>query len=264
MQIAYQNDVLNVSCFDEGSGEALVFLHGWGANAATYASVLSLLTPHFRVIAPDFPGFGGTDEPSFAYSVEDYAAFVLLILKQKGIQKAHFVGHSHGGRVILYMAEQAEYAPYMNKLLLFDSAGMISKKSIKKKARIALFKTLKKVVLTKPVRKRFPDALPALRKRFGSADYASVSPVLQNSMVKLVNRDLSPDFGSIRNPVLLVWGEKDDATPLWMAEYMKTHIPDAGLVVIPGAGHFSFLSDLPLVERVMASYFTDPIPTEGV
>ena len=67
---------LNISYIDEGGGDTVLLLHGWGASGKAYRTVIDMLTPHFRVVAPDMPGFGASDEPSFPYNAENYADFV--------------------------------------------------------------------------------------------------------------------------------------------------------------------------------------------
>lgn len=251
----FKGDTLDVNVVDEGEGDVIVLLHGWLASAEVYRSIINMLRGNFRVIAPDFPGFGKSTEPSFAYDVEDYCDFVAELLRRLNVSKASFIGHSHGGRVIIALASRENLPFEISKIVLIDSAGIVSKKSLSKRAKIRTFKILKKIVSVKPVRKAFPEALPHLRKVFGSADYASSSETLQKSMVKLVNTDLSSRLPLIKQPTLLIWGENDDATPLSHAKIMEKEIPDAGLVVIKGAGHFSFTSDIPLTERVLRSFF---------
>jgi pimeloyl-ACP methyl ester carboxylesterase len=58
----------------------------------------------------------------------------------------------------------------------------------------------------------------------------------------------------IKVPTLLFWGENDTATPLADAKKMEQLIPDAGLVTVAGAGHFSFLENTPLFLRVVESF----------
>ena len=66
MIVEYKGDKLNINVIDKGEGEPVVLLHGWGARAEIYGSVINPICSHYRVIAPDLPGFGSSDEPSFA------------------------------------------------------------------------------------------------------------------------------------------------------------------------------------------------------
>ncbi len=256
IQLSFKGDPLHIEYIECGdpSAPTVVLLQGWGTTAALYTCIIDLLQPHFHVIAPDFPGFGNSTEPSFAYDTADYADFTLALLETLGIQTAHFIGHSHGGRVILELASRESTPVKMNKLVLIDSAGIIRKKSLAKRARIRTFKICKKFLMLPPVKTLFPDALQALQKAFGSADYASSSVLMRQSMVKLVNTDYKEKMPLIKNPTLLIWGDKDDATPLSDAKTMEKLIPDSGLVVIKDGNHFSFLQDIGLVSRVLYSF----------
>lgn len=246
---------LNISYIDEGCGDVVILLHGWGASGKAYRLVIDMLTPHFRVIAPDMPGFGGSDEPSFPYTAENYADFVRALCSELGITKAYLIGHSHGGRTIIKLMSSEKTQLDVPKIVLFDSAGLIRKKSFKQKFRIAKFKIAKKIFGTSLMSRIAPDYIEKLRRKNGSADYAAASPIMRKSMVSVINEDLSGNLSEISPPTLLIWGENDTDTPLYQANEMKEKIPDCGLVVIKNAGHFSFLSDLSLTRRVLYSFF---------
>ena len=255
MKLDIKNETLDIDYIDEGSGDVIVLLQGWGTTAAVYKTIINMLTAKYRVIAPDFPGFGRSTAPSFPYSAEDYSDFVIAFLEKLGIKKASFIGHSHGGRVIIELASRENLPIEIDKIVLMDSAGIVTKKKLSKRIRIRIYKILKNLLLIPPVKAMFPDALPALKKKFGSADYASSSEMMQKSMVKLVNTDYSDRLCKIKAPTLLIWGDKDDATPLAHAKIMEKEIPDSGLVVIKDGGHFSYLADMGLTKSVLQSFF---------
>jgi len=255
LKLDIKNETLDIDYIDEGNGEVIVLLQGWGTTASVYKTIINMLTAKYRVIAPDFPGFGRSTEPSFPYSVEDYSDFVLAFLEKLGISKASFIGHSHGGRVIIELASRENLPVEIDKIVLMDSAGIVTKKKLSKRIRIRIYKILKNLLLLPPIKAMFPDALPALKKKFGSADYASSSEMMQKSMVKLVNTDYSHRLCKIKAPTLLIWGDKDDATPLAHAKIMEKEIPDSGLVVIKDGGHFSYLADMGLTKSVLHSFF---------
>ena len=64
---------------------------------------------------------------------------------------------------------------------------------------------------------------------------------MKKTLVLAVNEDLTNCLKNINCPTLLFWGDKDDATPISDAKTMEKKIPDAGLVVLEGGSHFSFL-----------------------
>ena len=254
MLLTVRGEQLNIEYIDEGKGDVILLLHGWGARGSTYRCIIDMLTPHFRVIAPDMPGFGSSDEPSFSYTAEDYAEFVRAFCKELGIRKAHLIGHSHGGRTIIKLVTNEKSDLEVPKIILIDSAGLIRKKSFSQKCRIARFKIAKKIFGTKLGEKLFPGFIEKMRKKNGSADYAAASPVMRKSMVMVINEDLAQELPKIKSPTLLIWGENDTDTPMYHAKTMEKSIPDAGLVTIPGGGHFSFLSDIQLTKRVLYSF----------
>lgn len=256
MKLEFKNDLLNVDYIDTINGDnVIVLLQGWGTTAKIYQILADMLSDKYRVIMPNFPGFGGTTEPSFPYTAEDYSDFVIAFLNNLGINKASFIGHSHGGRVIIELASRKDCPIDIEKIVLIDSAGIVSKKKLSKRIKIRVYKMLKGVLLLPPVKALYPDALHGLKAKFGSADYASSSPMLQQSMVKLVNTDYSGRLSQINAPTLLIWGDKDDATPLSHGKIMEKEISDSGLVVIEGGGHFSYLADISLTRGVLRSFF---------
>ena len=103
--------------------------------------------------------------------------------------------------------------------------------------------------------KLWPEALEKLRVKFGSADYAAATPLMRQCLVKAINEDLTHLLPGIKAPTLLIWGENDTATPLADGKLMEKSIPDAGLAVIPGVGHYCFLENPWLFKRIIASYY---------
>ena len=254
MKLEYLGDVLDVNLIDEGQGETVVVLHGWGASCELYRTVINPLKESCRVIAPDFPGFGKTTEPTSPYSIEDYAGFVVALLDKLSVEKVHLIGHSHGGRTVLELLT-GNYNMQFGKVVLLDSAGIPVKKKLSKRIKIRTYKILKCLFGTGIVKKIFPKALDNLRKKFGSADYASASEIMRQSMVKVLPCDYSDKLSLIKNPTLLIWGENDTDTPLSCAKVLEKGISDCGLVTVKGAGHFAFAQAPALTANVLKSFF---------
>ena len=66
---------------------------------------------------------------------------------------------------------------------------------------------------------------------------------MRETFVKVVNLDLTELLDKIRNETLLIWGSEDTSAPLWMGRLMEKRMKNAGLAVIEGAGHFSYIDD---------------------
>lgn len=243
---------VNYAC--KGEGDTVLLLHGWASSLQPYRALMEQLSKKYRVIAVDLPGMGASEEPKEAWDVDGFADFVLAFLEQFGVQKLSLVGHSYGGRIIIKLANRV--LPFaIDKIVLIDSAGIRPPASKKKSLRQRVFKVGKWFLSLKPIAVLFPTALEKLRVKFGSADYAAASPMMRRCLVKAVNEDLSHLLPGIQAPTLLVWGDRDTATPISDAKQMEAAIPNAGLAVIPGTGHFSFVENPVLFGRIMASYF---------
>lgn len=232
-------DGLKINYTEEGQGIPVLLLHGWGSSNAVYSGIINTLKGRCRLVAPDFPGCGDSDTMREPWTLETYADFVLKFIKAVNLENPIMMGHSHGGRVTLYMTAKSMVNP--PKIVLLDAAGLIPKKSAKQKFRAKSFKAIKSV-LTLPVIKNYSEGLlDKARRHYGSADYNNAPEVLRKTLVSLVNTDLRDILPDIKCPSLLIWGENDTATPLEDAKTIEKLIPDAGLCVIKGTGHYSFV-----------------------
>lgn len=115
-----------------------------------------------------------------------------------------------------------------------------AQKSLKQKASLIAYKTGRRIMSIPPMKTLFPDTVENMRKKRGSADYNSATPVMRQTLVKVVNEDLTPLLKDIKVPSLLIWGTLDTATPISDGETFERMIPDAGLVRIEGGSHFAF------------------------
>lgn len=245
---------IKVNYIDEGSGDVVLFLQGWGTNLDIYKKVINKLKTTNRIVAFDFPGFGGTPEPPFAWDVNDYAEFTLAFIKKLKLNNVVLMGHSFGGRVIIRLMNSTKKNFNVKKIVLLDSAGIKAKVSRKNKLKQKWFKICKKMASTKVGEKLFPGAVEKMKNRSGSLDYRKASPLMKKVLVKTINEDLTEMLPNIDVPTLLVWGDMDTATPLSDAKIMEEKIPDAGLVVLKNTGHYSFLEDFYTFSRVMDSF----------
>lgn len=245
---------IKINYEEKGEGDLIVLLHGWGSNIKLFANLIELLAKKYKVVAMDMPGFGESAEPPSAWCVDDYVDFVLEFLKDYDTDKVMLLGHSFGGRVIIKLNSRENLPFSITKVILVDSAGIMSPKSNKKSFRTYYYKVGKAILSTGIVQKIAPDALENFRKKMGSADYAAASPLMRQVLVKVVNEDLEYLLPNIKCPTLLVWGVNDTATPLSDGEKMEKLISDAGLVKLENAGHYSFLDQQYTFNRVMSSF----------
>ena len=239
-----------------GSGEKLlVILHGWGCNKELFAPIAEHLTHRYTVIVPDMPGCGESPEPPRPFSVGDYAELYAEFIKSFGFESVSLLGHSYGGRIIIKLFCMKDLPFTIERVCLVDAAGIRPKKRLGQKLSLLCYKCGRRFLSLPPMQKLFPDAVENWRKKRGSADYNSASEVMKKTLVLAVNEDLTNCLKNITAPTLLFWGDKDDATPLSDAKIMEKKIPDAGLVVLHGGTHFSFLENTPYFLRVADAFF---------
>jgi pimeloyl-ACP methyl ester carboxylesterase len=240
-----------------GSGPPVLVLHGWGASIEAVLPIVNGLESVATVYALDLPGFGKSALPPEPWGVEDYQSFVAAFMDALGLERAAFVGHSNGGRISIRMASTEPQR--VSKLVLVDSAGIRPRRTLRWYRRVAMAKVGKHAarLLGRPG-ERLRDLLVG---RAGSTDYLQAG-AMRPTLVRLVNSDLREHLPRIEAPTLLIWGSEDTDTPLAAARDMEKLIPDAGLVVLEGAGHFSYL-DQPGRFSTIVRHFLAPPATGG-
>src|SRR5829696_4322265 len=109
-----------VAYYEEGSGEPLLLLHGCPFSSFIWRKVITRLSPHYRCLAPDLLGLGDTETPEDAdWSLRAQAATVVGLLDALGVERAHVVGHDHGGAVAQLLA--AEHPDRVGRLMLSNA-----------------------------------------------------------------------------------------------------------------------------------------------
>jgi len=225
-----------------GEGKEIILLHGWFANIKTYASIIKQLSNNFKVIALDLPGFGSSQEPQSVWGTAEYAGLVKEFLDKFNIRRPILMGHSFGGRVIIYLTGRLNVAA--QKIVLIDSAGIKPKRSLKYYYRVYTFKLVKNAAKLLLPGAKAEEMITKARSRHGSTDYKNAPGIMRSILVKTVNEDMRKYMPEMKAPTLLIWGENDTDTPVSDGKLMEKLIPDAGLVVLKNAGHFSFLDKL--------------------
>ena len=236
----------------EGEGMPVILMHGWGCNHSTLKSIEAQLTPGFKVYNVDFPGFGGSNEPSAVWGVEEYTSLIEEFARQEHIESPILLGHSFGGRVGILFASRNK----VHKLILVDAAGVKPRRSLRYYYKVYSYKAIKHALLFFLGKKRGETALNSYRAKVGSSDYSNASPMMRAILSKVVNEDLKSVMPKIACPTLLIWGANDTATPLADAKIMEKLIPDAGLVSFDGVGHYSFLENPYQCAAVLKSFLS--------
>ncbi len=228
-----------------GEGKALVILHGWGSNRRVMMPIAKQLSHLRSCYVLDLPGFGDSNEPTEAWSIDDYTDAVEAFISMLPDDHVDMLVHSFGGRIILKLLTRKKGKQIIQKVLITGGAGMKPKRSWKYYVKKYTAKTLKApfVILPKPLKDKALYWLrtTALWKSLGSSDYSQLSGVMRGTFVKSVTEYLEDCLPEITHEILLLWGRNDDATPIYQAERIEQGIKHAALVVIEDAGHYAFL-----------------------
>lgn len=249
MTFRYNNIDVNITV--AGEGEPILLLHGWGCTGEIFKNIQAVLATSYKTYSFDFPGFGASGEPTDVWGVEEYTRMVEAFVKENGIERPALMGHSFGGRVSIVFASRNE----VSRVVLVDAAGIKPKRPFKYYWKVYTFKTMKWLCNTFLPKAKAQAIIDKRRKGAGSSDYNNASPMMRAILSKVVNEDLKHLMPKIKAPTLLFWGNMDTATPLSDAKTMEKLIPDAGLVVAHGTGHFSFLENPGLFTAVIKNFF---------
>lgn len=203
-----------------GTGDKLiVFLHGFGGGFESFAEVAQMLDDRYKCLLISF----FESEPEKPLTIFDYYEYVSQVIKMQTANEIIVVGHSFGGRVAIKLAVNN----CCDKLVLVDSAGLRPKRGIKYYIKVYTYKIKKKLKLN--------------IEKYGSHDYKTLSPVMKQTFINIVNHYQNKEITKINIPTLIFWGSEDKETPLEFAKTFNKKIKDSRLVVIENCGHFSYL-----------------------
>jgi pimeloyl-ACP methyl ester carboxylesterase len=233
--IQYKQHTFDIS-YDIVNPEAkvdLIILHGWGSSKNLMRQSFAKSMRGFRHIYIDLPGFGNSS-CSMALTTEDVARIIELFMIHINAKKDIILGHSFGGKVALLLEPKI--------LVLVASAGIYVEKSLKVKAKIALFKMLKVFGLSK------------FRSLFVASDAKELNRYMYETFKNVVNEDFSDEFSKFDGKALLFWGKSDTATPLSSAQKIDDLVEDSTLYVYDG-DHYFFMDNVADIAQKIESEF---------
>ena len=172
----------------------------------------------------DFYGFGRSSHPDVALTLDDYVLGVVSILRKYNMHEVTLVCHSFGGRVGIKLA--AKYPYYIKKIVLADSAGLKPRRGIIYYSKVFIHKFLTKL---------------HIEHTSGSEDYKKLNGKMRETFKNIVNEDLSDECRKVKADTLIIWGNKDKDTPIYMARKLHRLIRKSMVIVFKGCGHFAYL-----------------------
>lgn len=247
---------LRTRALGEGSGTAVLFLHGFASSLETWDTVQPLVARGRRTLAVDLKGFGYSARPAGDYSPPAQAKMLLELLDQQGIHEVVVVAHSWGTSIALAMALEAPQR--VKRLALYDAwayeeqlppfflwartpnVGEFLFRAFYKERpyeRIAFAFYDRERYVTEPLL----DLTEAALERPGTVA-AALEATRGQTYAEWQSR-----YRSITAPTLLLWGREDEVTTLSFGERLARELPNARLAVYPRCGHF------PMIEAIGAS-----------
>lgn len=218
-------------------GPPLVLLHGWGQNLESLRPVAQLLAPNYQVYLFDLPGFGKSPAPTSTWDSFQYADALRNQLQVLGVDTFSIVGHSFGGKVAMSLA--VRYPDKVQNLVLLAPSGLKKKRSWLELSRFYAIRLLGKA--TKKWDTLFRTSLfeSYFIPRFGSKDYKNAKE-MRAILVKSVNEDFTPHLKQIEAKTLILWGEKDQETPVEIAMRLHKEIAASTLAIFPHKDHYLY------------------------
>ena len=234
---------LNYKLYGNGK-ETVLFLHGWGANLNSFNFFCNELSDKFKILQVDHCGHGKSDKLVYPFFLFDYTVEIFKLLKLLNIGQVCVVCHSFGARVAIMLTKYFNIK--IEKLIVIGGAGVKPKFNIFNQFKIYIYK-LKKW-LNKIKLSNFN------LNKYGSADYKNLNAVEKQTFVNVVNYNQTKHLKFVYAKTLLIWGNKDKSTPLYMGKIMHKKIKNSTLKVILGGNHFCFLNNKEIVQVYMLNF----------
>jgi len=239
---------MSIAYDEAGTGEPIVFLHGFPLDRQMWQPQIEGLSGHYRVLAFDYPGFGDSSPSTEGFTIDSLADITADFLDAIGITgRAIVAGLSMGGYVALAFARR--HPERLRALILADTRAEADSEEAKANrdllAEVArqegpaavIDKMLPKLIEEGPLA-NLPDVVKMLTQIAGRQTATAIVHALQAMKER---PDATPDLSRIAVSTLVIVGENDLLTPPQVAKLMADHIVGSSLVTIPGVGHISNL-----------------------
>jgi pimeloyl-ACP methyl ester carboxylesterase len=256
------------------SKPAVLLIHGLGNNAhRDWRSTFPALAGNFHVVALDLPSFGASEALAQRYSFAELAASLQEITERLALQRFHLVGHSLGGAISLYFAQQ--HPELIDRLVLVDAAGILVKPVFVRyllEANAAAYGMGSLDSMMGTLGQLVPGGtdglLDLLEDQSGMAHFIVDNPDIRGALfgnhsvaeaaLGLVEYDFTTAIRDVRAPTTIIWGSDDPVTPLRTGRVLAARMPNATLNVITGAQHMPMNQRPAEFNPLLLHALTDP------
>ncbi|MDB4978640.1 MAG: alpha/beta hydrolase [Candidatus Peribacteria bacterium] len=222
----------------------LLCLHGWGGSRESFAELRDAISStKVEILIPDLPGFGNEPDPKKPWTIDDYADWVELWLKEHApdlwapmnTRPFYLLGHSHGGRISIKLAARKNFP--VDHLFLCAAAGIHHSRHTKRIFGLTLAKAGKALLSIPGLDQLQPLGKKLLYKLVRVHDYEKASPVMRQTLILVTREDLQHLLEKIKVPTDIFWGIDDQMTPVSDGKIMQEKIKGSRLHLYPGVRH---------------------------
>jgi pimeloyl-ACP methyl ester carboxylesterase len=253
-----------------GDGAPVVFVHGNPTNSGDWEPFLERLER--RAVALDLPGWGRSERPvpaAFDYSMHGLARFFTRFLQRMAIEDYSLVVHDWGGVALIAAQDEPER---VRRLVIADAVPLLPGYRWHRTARIWRTRGLGELSRHLSTRRLIDLGLRESRGDWSRHDPELVDQVYEQlrdrsgvAAILRLYRSADPErlaaagehLGTINAPTLVVWGMRDRYLPGHLAAAYAERLPGAELVEAPEAGHWPWIDEPSLVDRVLRFLRTD-------
>jgi len=275
LRLYHHRDGARVAYWETGTGPAIVLLHSLGLSHREWAPIVGALSSRFRVVVPDLPLHGDSeDRPRHPYTRDWLTEVMAGFCAEVGGPRASVVGHDFGAELALRMIIDGGYMPARLVLMgnrLHRPAPFGGRRALWRLITGAAALPVLDLALSHaaPVvfrpsvgerlsAQRNPESRDVMRHAFsdvgGNTNRARSWAKFARRWPFEAQRDLLDAFPSLELPVLLLWADEDPAAPLEWAQEALDLIPGAQLRTIPGAGFLVAYDDPVVLARELISF----------
>ena len=263
---------------EAGKGEPVVLLHGLGATNASMLPTLQALSEHYRVIAPDLPGFGDSDKPLRSLHAAFYARWVQDFCRALGLERPHLIGNSMGGRIAVEAG--LRNPDDVGKLVLLAPSPAF----LRGREYVRLVRILRPELALLPLPLSGRHVVNGIRGMFSKPSrlerswYESAADeflrVFRSARGRIcffsamrqiyLEEPHAPPGGfwgrlpGLTAPALFVWGDRDRLVPAKFGRHVERALPNATSVVLPDCGHVPQFEHPQRTHALVADFLAEP------
>lgn len=271
------NSTVHVQTYGDENKEVVVLVHGLGDEASTiWDSSIAKLKDEYFVISLDLPGFGKSSKQSAEYTPTKYALVLDYIVSNYTNKPFYLIGHSMGGAISLKYTQF--YESKVKKLFLIDVAGVLNKDAYSqfliKTGVDRFFKIEEKNIINEKISNIFSSITNGINKLMPSNLHEVVrTDYLRNNLfqsnptaiaaIGLITEDFY-NLEKINTPTLILWGEKDEVTPLRTGYVLNKLLKNSTLEIIKDSGHVPIIDSSSIYLDYLDKFLNNKIENKAI